>query len=270
MKLILSTLLCFTIFSLFAQPKIDFFSEKTDKSISIYATNKEYCPVSAIISFNVTNLLVSTGNQTTFVIPAKANRFLVTTLQKIDDYKSYKYSYKFKSNFGDVTLQTYDTLYEYDLPFTKGNSFKLHQGYNGSFSHQNENALDFTMPEGTEIAAARDGVVVSVVQNNTISCPNKSCIQYNNFVTIYQADGTFANYAHLKYKGSKVNVGDSVKQGDIIAFSGNTGFTSGPHLHFVCYLPDIEKRRSVETYFKINDGNDVYTLAENETYIKEY
>ena len=270
MKLVLSAFFYFIIITLFAQPKIKFSAQKTDKGISIFVSNSEYCPVSAQVSFNISNLSISTGTQTIFVIPAKANNFLITELQKIDAYKAYKYSYKFKSNFGDITLQSYDSAYEYDLPFTKGNSFKLHQGYFGSFSHQNENALDFTMPEGTEVAAARDGIVVSVVQNNTTSCPNKSCIQYNNYITIYQADGTFANYAHLKYKGSKVNIGDSVKQGDIIALSGNTGFTSGPHLHFVCYLPDIEKRRSVETYFKINDGSDVYTLEENEIYTKEY
>ena len=270
MKLIFSAFFYFITTLVFAQPKIEFFTQKTDNGISVYASNNEYCPVSAVISFAISNLSISTGTQTIFVIPAKASHFLITELQKINDYKAYKYSYKFKSNFGDITLQTYDSSYEYDLPFTKGNSFKLHQGYNGSFSHQNENALDFTMPEGTEVAAARDGIVVSVVQNNTTSCPNKSCIQYNNFVTIYQADGTFANYAHLKYKGSKVNVGDSVKQGDIIALSGNTGFTSGPHLHFVCYLPNIEKRKSIETYFKINDGNDVYTLAEQEVYTKDY
>jgi murein DD-endopeptidase MepM/ murein hydrolase activator NlpD len=258
-----------SIFS-FSQPKIDFTTQKTEKGIAVYATNQEVCPVSVQIGFSLSNLSPTTGNQNIFLIPAKAKNYLVTELVKIDNYSSYRYTYKFKSNFGDITLQTYDSMYEYDLPFEKGNRFKLHQGYNGSFSHQNENALDFTMPEGTPVVAARDGLVVSVVQNNTKSCPSKSCIQYNNSIIVYHSDGTFGNYSHIKYNGSKVNVGDSVKQGDIIALSGNTGFTSGPHLHFVCYLPGLEKRRSVETYFKIDDGSEIAVLEESEYYSKNY
>ncbi|MFY7963867.1 MAG: M23 family metallopeptidase [Chitinophagaceae bacterium] len=268
---IIQILFCsFFFFSSFAQPKIDFYNQKTEKGINIYAINPEFCPVSAQITFNLSNLSPITGNQNTFVIPAKSTNFLVTELVKIDNNKGYKFSYKFKSNFGDITLQNFDSLYEYDLPFQKGDSFKLHQGYFGSFSHQNERALDFTMNEGTPITAARDGVVINVVDNYNIACPNKSCIQYNNYINIYHNDGSFANYAHLKFKGSKVNIGDSVKQGDIIALSGNTGFTSGPHLHFVCYLAGMDKRRSIDTYFKINNGEEAYILEEGNTYKKDY
>jgi murein DD-endopeptidase MepM/ murein hydrolase activator NlpD len=267
-----SLLLYFILFSTlsFSQPKIDFTTQKTDKGIAVYATNLEACPVSTQIAFSLSNLSPTTANQTIFLIPAKANNYLLTELIKINNYSSYKYSYKLKSNFGDITLQTHDSMYEYDLPFEKGNSFKLHQAYNGKFSHQNINALDFTMPEGTPVVAARDGIVVSVVQRNIKSCPNKSCIQYCNSVIIYHSDGTFGEYAHIKFNGSKVNVGDSVKQGDIIALSGNTGFTLGPHLHFECYLPGLEKRRTVETYFKIGDGSEMAILEESEFYTKNY
>ncbi len=254
----------------FGQPNVDFYSIKTDTSILIFANNTEFCPVTAQFSFNTFNLVLPKNNQSLFVVPSKTNNYLVFELIKIDPKKSYKYSYKVKSNFGDATIQTFDSLYEYDLPFPKLDSFKLEQGYNGKFSHQNENALDFAMPEGTQVFAARNGIVVAVVQEYKISCPNKKCIQYNNYVTVYHSDGTFANYAHLQYCGSLVAIGDSVKQGDVIAISGNTGFTIGPHLHFVCYLPDIEKRRTIETYFKINDGTEAYTLEEGEYYKKEY
>lgn len=257
-------------FQCFCQPKVDFYNIKTDTSILIFANNPEFCPITAQFSFNTANLVLPKNNQSLFVVPSKTNNYLVVELVKIDTKKSYKYSYKVKSNYGDATLQAFDTLYEYDLPFPKLDSFKLEQGYNGKFSHQNENALDFSMPEGTPISAARDGIVVAVVQDYKISCPNKTCIQYNNFVTIYHSDGTFANYAHIQYCGSLVTVGDSVKQGDIIAISGNTGFTIGPHLHFVCYLPGLEKRRTIETYFKINEGDEAYTLEEGEYYKKEY
>lgn len=264
--------LCFLFISLnsFSQPKIEFSAAKIEDGVALFANNNEFCPVSAEIIFSLTNMSASTGKQTVFVIPAKAKNFLITELKKNEANGGYKYSYKFKSNYGDITIEEYDTTYEYDLPFSKGSSYSLDQGYNGSFSHQNENALDFTMPEGSNVAAARDGIVVSVIQNNTATCPNKSCIQFNNYVNIYHSDGTFASYSHIKYNGSKVKIGDIAKQGDIIALSGNTGFTSGPHLHFVCFLPGLEERRTIETYFKINEGDEVIKIKEKETYFKNY
>ena len=254
----------------FSQPNVDFYSFKTEKGIGIYANNPEYCPVSVKMNFNLKNLAPTTGKQDVFVIPARSNKFLMTELLKVDSNGGYSYSYKFNMNYGDINQVDYDTAYEYDLPFEKGTSHKLFQGYFGKFSHQSERALDFTMPEGTNVVAARDGIVVAVVQNNTRSCPYKTCLPYTNYVNIYHSDGTFDSYCHIKHNGSKVNVGDSVKQGDVIAISGNTGFTSGPHLHFVCYLGGLKDRRSVETYFKTNDGTDVTTLEENEIYFKNY
>ncbi len=254
----------------FSQPKIDFISQKTEKGVGIFANNPEYCPVSVKMTFKLTNMIATTGNQEIFVVPAKTNNYLIAELQKASDNSIYKYSYKFQSNFGDITLQEYDTAYEYDLPFEKGSSCKLWQGYFGSFSHQTERALDFSMPDGSNIVAARDGVVVSVVQSNTQSCPNKSCLKYNNFVNVYHSDGTFVSYCHIQFQGSKVKVGDKVKQGDVIALSGHSGFTSGSHLHFACFLPGLTERRTVETYFKIDDGSEVSNLQEGETYFKNY
>lgn len=67
---------------------------------------------------------------------------------------------------GDITIKNYDSTYQYDLPFQKGKAFLMYQGYNGTFSNQNENSLDFVMPEGTEILASREGLVIDVLQSN--------------------------------------------------------------------------------------------------------
>lgn len=271
MKYIFSIAFIFYYSLSFAQQvKVEIKTENSDKGYIMYASNDELCPVSIEIKFKLTNLELSTGNQTIFVIPPKAKRYLITELQKIDAQKRYTFTCKTKANFGDVTITEYDTAYEYDLPFAKGNNFMLYQGYNGSFSHQNENSLDFIMPERTNVVAARDGLVIAILQTNTESCPNKSCLQYNNYINILHDDGTIASYCHIKYNGARVNIGDSVLQGNIIALSGSTGFTSGPHLHFVCYLPGLEERKTIETFFKVNDGSEVIKLQEKETYFKNY
>ena len=271
MKHILSIAFIFYYSISFSQQiKMDLVTEISDKGYVMYASNDEFCPVSVQIKFKLTNLNLSTGDQQIFVIPPKTKKYLVTELQKNDPQKRYTFTCKTKANYGDVTIANYDTAFEYDLPFEKGNNYLLYQGYNGNFSHQNENSLDFELPERSNVIAARSGIVIDIVQSNVESCPNKSCNQYNNYINILHNDGTIANYSHLKYKGAKVNLGDSVLQGNIIALSGNTGFTTGPHLHFVCFLPGLEERKPIETYFKVNDGNEIIKLQEKETYFKNY
>ena len=171
-----------------------------------------------------------------FVIPARIDKFKIGELDVVNQTEIRKFDFQYKSNMGDITLTHFDSTFPYELPYKKGKSFLLFQGYNGKFSHQNKNALDFTMPKGTEILAARGGVVVKIVQHNSESCPREACVQFNNYVTIYQSDGTFAQYEHIKQNGAKVTIGDRIQTGDLIALSGNTGWTNGPHLHFSCFL----------------------------------
>lgn len=265
----LTTLGLFIGFCIHAQ-NIRIYHEKTAEGYEIFADNPELYPVSVAFEFTLTNLMFSDDESRVFVIPAKSIKNIIGTLTRNDTRAGTKMSYKYKYIMGDVTLKIYDKDYVYDLPFKTGKSFKLYQGYNGTFSHANENALDFTMPEGTEVLAAREGTVVNIVQSNSASCPSKECEKFNNYVTILHADGTFANYLHIKYNGANCKPGDQVKKGDIIAYSGNVGWSSGPHLHFVCFLPAFGKNLSVETKFRIKSGDEAQILQQGQTYSREY
>ena len=66
-----------------------------------------------------------------------------------------------------------------------------------------------------------------------------------NFVRILHDDGTMALYAHLKAEAAMVRVGQQVRRGQLIGLSGNTGFTSGPHLHFVLQVNRGMQLRSI-------------------------
>lgn len=257
-------------YSCYGQPIINFTSKNLEDGVELYASNQEYCDVSVVMDFKLGNLRPSTGDSTTYVIPGRVKNFKVVKLKKIKDNACYNYKYQFKSYLGNINVQQYDTLYEYDLPYKKGDSAKVDQGYNGIISHANEKALDFNLPEGTAVVAARDGIVTQLVQYNTAHCNKPACMQYNNYIVIAHNDGTFANYAHLKCNSAKVKIGDSIKQGSVIALSGNTGYTNGAHLHFECYLPSKDKNQTIETYFKIGDANEIAVLEEGETYYKNY
>lgn len=99
-----------------------------------------------------------------------------------------------------------------------------------------EHAVDFPLPEGTPILATADGVITAVYMESTEGGMDEKFISnvnlYTNRICIKHSDFESSWSAHLLYKSEKVKVGDIVKRGDIIALSGNTGFSTTPHLHF--------------------------------------
>lgn len=121
--------------------------------------------------------------------------------------------------------------YRYPLPW-RGGPFRLTQGPSGSFSHtdaKSRYAMDIAMPEGTPIIAARSGVVVKTENAQSGRGSDAS----GNFVRVQHDDGTQGVYLHLKQGSVSVRVGQRVAVGSPLALSGNTGNSSGPHLHFV-------------------------------------
>ena len=128
-----------------------------------------------------------------------------------------------------------DTSFVYLLPFESDKAHFLVQGYFGKYSHKERAALDFKMKRGTKILAARGGVVTRVKENGEKGGWNRRYRSDGNNIIIQHEDNTRAGYWHLKKDGALVNVGDTVKQGQLIGLSGNTGYTAFPHLHFIVW-----------------------------------
>jgi murein DD-endopeptidase MepM/ murein hydrolase activator NlpD len=136
------------------------------------------------------------------------------------------------------------------------------QGYNGGMSHKGLTAyaIDFPLPVGTPIYAAREGVVVGAEGSNTLGAASPEYRRYANYVIVEHDDGTMGNYYHLRQGGAAVRIGEKVKKGQLIAYSGNTGYTSGAHLHFsVSTVDPVSMRRPMNLPIKIQTAEGIVT-----------
>jgi len=266
--LLLSALfICYlsTILKAETEINIKVYTKKVGNGYNVYIDNKEYCPVSIQLNFELTNLETTVKKDNTIVVPARNFEYLLASLKPTVSVGKIALNYNFKCNYGDVTLKYFDSDFVYELPYANQEKFRIGQGYFGKSTHKGINALDFNMPLKTPIHAARAGTVVKVVDFNSKNCFNASCAKFNNYILIYHEDGTFSQYAHIAKNGSKVKTGDFVQAGQLVCLSGNTGYSSGPHLHFAVYLPRWEDPEYVPTYFKTK--KQTYTiLEEGKTY----
>lgn len=161
------------------------------------------------------------------VLPARSRTPLLTLTPRHGGKMTYRHKLRFA--LSDPALPAAD--YHYALPWTSG-QYKVSQGPGGRYSHQDEkgrHAVDVSMPEGTRVTAARAGTVVSIDANQREGNGSKA----GNYVRILHADGTMGVYLHLRHRGVLVKEGQFVNVGEPIAWSGNTGNSTGAHLHFV-------------------------------------
>ena len=131
----------------------------------------------------------------------------------------------------------HDDGYLYRLPYGDDVTFPIIQGYDAKLSHHGAEryTLDFGMPVGTPVHAARDGVVVLVEDSHDVGCAREECGRFANFVVVLHSDGTTGEYFHLARGSVRVRPGERVARGQWLALSGNTGFSTAPHLHFGVY-----------------------------------
>lgn len=210
---------------------------------NVYEVAKNHYEVAIVLewSFNALANLAPTAPTSGVVMlpPApQANGdgapVLLATYQIIDHTQGYHRNVELHERFGDPRAQPRD--YPYRLPYPTGSAFSVLQGFHGAFSHRgsNEYAIDFQCPVATHVLAARDGIVVAANAAAQGSGTTADYLEYKrtNFVLVLHDDGTLGEYMHLSPSGLDVQAGQRVKRGDRLALSGNTGFSSTPHLHF--------------------------------------
>lgn len=168
-------------------------------------------------------------------------------------------------NYSTAVTKNIDT-FEYSLPFKKGKGHKVVQGYGGVFSHRYIAAIDFDMPIGTPVCAARDGVIYSYKDDSDEGGIFSKYHNKANYIIVKHSDGSFACYWHLKLNGVLIKSGP-VSEGEEIGLSGATGQVFRPHLHFsVKRKLNYEMNSFVKTKFKTSEG--VILLEKGESYKK--
>jgi murein DD-endopeptidase MepM/ murein hydrolase activator NlpD len=219
--------------------KVYIFAKEFDKYIAIFARNKTPYTITMNIDSTFKNLHHKNLKQT-FTIKTEST-IEYTKLYKQD--KAYSYSFNYSWLRGSIDAN-HDDDYLYRLPFEKGTSHRVSQGFNTKETHKGSNryAVDFAMSCGTKICAARDGVVVDIKKDSKRGGYSKEFSRDGNFITIEHSDETMATYYHLKKNGVIVKLKQKVKRGQHIGYSGNTGYSSGPHLHFQVFKARSAKK----------------------------
>lgn len=124
----------------------------------------------------------------------------------------------------------------YRLPVSSLSEHRISQSFNGRFSHTrppNIYSVDIALPIGTDIAAARAGTVIFVKDDYAFGGARSYFLDKANAVYVAHDDGTYAVYAHLLMGSAVVKAGQKVQKGEVLAQSGTSGYSTGPHLHFV-------------------------------------
>ena len=219
--------------------------QREDNRYDFYASNNHFIPAYLNVGFD--QLVSLTPNRDLpwrGAVPAGTEEQHLFTLEPTVQRGRIGYSLRYTVALGDPTTADHNDEHRYLFPFAHGTKHRITQGYNGNFSHFGENqyAIDFDLDVGTAVYAARGGRVVRVKEDSRSGGPSLSYANYGNLIMIAHDDGSFGNYVHLRYGGAEVEVGERVEAGQLIGYSGNTGVSSGPHLHFDVRVPQENGR----------------------------
>lgn len=146
-----------------------------------------------------------------------------------------------------------DTSFVYELPFKVNTRHRIIQGYFSRYTHKYKAAVDFKMKNGTPVLAVRDGKVLRIKEDSDIGGWKKKYRGDANYIIIEHTDSTRSSYRHLLFNGVLVTSGERVLKGQIIGYSGNTGYTFSPHLHFMITKYENGQWVSIPCRFKSKD-----------------
>lgn len=213
----------------------------TDQHFEYWVHNPFYAPVEAFLRFEN-----GKGEGLKILLEPQASKVMAKS-----PINQAKRLFHFRYVLGDPEAKP--TIQHVLPPFTDFKPMRISQGFKGTFSHHREPSLfavDISMPVGTKITAVQAGIVIGTKDDyHAAGITSGFFYDKANYVAILHEDGSYAFYGHLLLGGVKVKAGQVVEAGELIALSGNTGFSSGPHLHFVIRHNDQGRAKSLPFKF---------------------
>jgi murein DD-endopeptidase MepM/ murein hydrolase activator NlpD len=227
-------------------------------------------PVTLTVSFDLVNMTPDRPVPLTVVLRQAGEFDLVHISRKVLS-ASWRFNYDFRWKYGDRDAFLSDRPYR--LPYSSGEAAVVRQGFHGAFNHRGaeEYSIDFAMPTGTPVLAARAGRVIETrddVAQAVRSLPVGQPVDIpTNAVYILHDDGTVGRYLHFRLHGVQVSAGQYVRTGDLIGYSGDTGLSTEPHLHFDVYKPvDGYTLQTVPIRFEVAGEPEPIELEEGRSY----
>jgi murein DD-endopeptidase MepM/ murein hydrolase activator NlpD len=205
-----------------------------NETLKIELKNPLECPLRIWIFSSDSDLQSKLSEIAPIILEGKSDTVLYfRNIQKFND------ELKFSSRLG--SLKKNIERIQVDLPFPKNSTYTVLQPNETNFTHNtswSKYAIDFDLKTNDTICSATDGYVVGIVDKYKFGGIGKEWRDYSNFITIYDPlSGIFCQYVHLVQNGVLVKLGDKIKRGQNIALAGNTGQSTGEHLHFSCLIP---------------------------------
>jgi hypothetical protein len=242
------------------EPRIRMRKEGTKQSPVYVLFNDYWGPAEIELQLSEgENVLTEPPLPARFVVPGQKEQALVG-LGALDQKRGFRYRLNMASIPGQPITAPVQGIVILP-PFAPDEQYPISQGFSGALTHtspDSEYAIDIAMPVGTAIHAARSGVIMDVEEDfNKGGTDLEKFGDKANHVRILHKDGTMGLYAHLDLASVSVRPGARVRAGQRIARSGNTGFSSGPHLHFVIQQNVGMKLISVPFQFQAGDGTTI-------------
>jgi murein DD-endopeptidase MepM/ murein hydrolase activator NlpD len=237
---------------------------RDDGALALSARNAYHGTVQ--IAFQLTamqNLAADVPTSGNRILPPRSETDLLT-LDRADVRVPMRVEYRFEYIHGPPGAK-HQPEQPYRLPYALASRFAVSQAFPETVTHADAAslyAIDFAMPIGTGIYAAREGIVIDVASDYFEAGVDPSRDGPRaNIVRILHVDGTMSLYGHLNWNSIRVVPGQRVARGEYLADSGNTGFSTGPHLHFVVQRNAGGMIESVPVLFRGAGGRSVAIAA---------